>query len=235
MPGRFIKKSTQRLINRLKLLTIEIGVIILAFLVSLFLVVFLVKRIFFLRKDSFDFRVFDYLHGYVSDSTTAVMEFFTWFGSHYFLVPAYLILMFYYFFVKKATWLGIKVAAVSVSSLLMMFSLKYIFRRPRPADPLLREAAGLSFPSGHAFMSFSFFALLFYIIYKAEIQVWTKVVLFFLLSIVVFMVGLSRIYLRVHYTTDVIAGFCMGFMWIIISLGVVHLLEKRKRALPAVQ
>lgn len=235
MAKRFIKKNARFLVNHVKVLTIEIVAIIIAFLLALSLVVFLVKRIFFLKKDAFDFRVFDFLHGFVSETTTSIMQFFTWFGSQYFLIPAYIILMIYYFFIKREKWLGIKIAAVSVSSLLMMFSLKYVFKRPRPIDPLLKEAAGLSFPSGHAFMSFSFFALIFYIIHKAKIATWQKAILFFCLGIVVLMIGLSRIYLRVHYATDVIAGFCIGFMWIIIALGILQLLEKRKRKLPPVQ
>jgi membrane-associated phospholipid phosphatase len=235
MARRYIRNKAQLLVNQLKLLTIEVAAVILAFLLSLFLVVFLVERIFFLKENEFDHQVFSFLHSFVSDTATAVMQFFTWFGSQYFLIPAYITLMIYYFFIKRNKWLGIKVAAVSVSSLLMMFSLKYLFNRPRPADPLLKEAAGLSFPSGHAFMSFSFFALIFYIIHKAKIETWKKVLLFFFLGIIVAMVGLSRIYLRVHYTTDVIAGFCIGFMWIIISLGILQLLEKRKRKLPPVQ
>ncbi len=230
-----VRKNIDFLVNHLKLLSLEVGFIMLAFLLSLAMVVLLVNDVIFLKNDGFDFKVFKWLNNYVSDGNTRLMEFVTLFGSQFFLVPAFLIMMFYFFFIKKEKWLGIRVAAVSFSSLALMFSLKYLFKRPRPAEPLLREASGLSFPSGHAFMSFSFFALLIYIIYKSKINNWFKVVSIAATFLAVFMVGLSRIYLRVHYATDVIAGFCMGFMWIIISMGVLNYVEKQKTSLPRVQ
>ena len=230
-----VRKNIAFLYNHLKLLSLEVVVIVAAFLLSLAMVALLINHVIFLENDGFDFKVFSWLNNYVSDNNTRLMEFVTWFGSQYFLVPSFLFMMFYFFFIKKEKWLGIRVAAVSFSSLAMMFSLKYLFKRPRPVDPLLREAAGLSFPSGHAFMSFSFFALLLYVIYKSKLNNWLKLVALTVTISAVFMVGLSRIYLRVHYATDVIAGFCMGFMWIIISLGIINIIEKQKRKLPRVQ
>jgi undecaprenyl-diphosphatase len=98
----------------------------------------------------------------------------------------------------------------------------------------LNEARGLSFPSGHAFMSFSFFGLLIYIIYEEMKNVWLKWSLIFLICCLILSIGLSRIYLRVHYASDVIAGLCMGFIWIVISLSIIHMLEKQKSKLPVV-
>lgn len=229
-----IRKNINLLVNYLKVLGLEIALIVVAFLLALMVVVLLVNHVIFLKNDGFDFRVFRWLNKYVSDEATMVMETATWFGSQFFLVPAFLLLMFYFFFIKKDKWLGLKVAAVSFSSLAMMFSLKYIFKRPRPADPLLREAAGLSFPSGHAFMSFSFFALVIYVIYRSQLNNWLKLLWLAVVIFAVVMVGLSRIYLRVHYATDVIAGFCMGFMWISISLGMMNIVEKHKTKLPRI-
>ena len=220
--------------NSLKLLSIEIGAIILAFILSLSIVIFFIKRIFFVKKDAFDFRVFTYLGNYVSEANTNFMLGITWLGSQYFLIPAYVLLMFYFFFIRRNKWLGIKIAAVSLSSLIVMFSLKMLFKRPRPLMPLLKEVEGLSFPSGHAFMSFSFFGLLIYIIHKELRTRWIKYILILFLTCTMLLVGLSRIYLRVHYASDVIAGFCMGFMWMVISLTVLHFIEKDKSKLPQV-
>ncbi len=207
--------------------------IFLAFIFSMLAVVFIIKRIFFVKTEWLDEWVFDFLRSHVSDNSTVVMNSITWLGSHYFLIPAFLLLILHAVFIKKDKWLGIRIAAISISSVLLMIYLKYIFNRPRPLVPLLNEASGLSFPSGHAFMSFSFFGLLIYILHKEMQASWLKYLLMFLICCIVLLIGLSRIYLRVHYASDVIAGLCMGFMWIVISLSVLHFVEKQKKRLPS--
>ena len=223
----------QYLLNLIKLISIEVGAILLAFIFSLLVVILIVRRIILLKTEWFDERVFSFLKNQVSDDATAFMNGITILGSHYFLIPAFLILILHSFFIKKDKWLGIKIAAISITSVLLMLFLKNIFNRPRPLIPLLSEAGGLSFPSGHAFMSFSFFGLLIYIVYKEIKSAW-KYLLIILIACIVLLIGLSRIYLRVHYASDVIAGLCMGFMWIVISLTVIHFMEKQKSKLPAV-
>ncbi len=228
-------KAKSYLLNRVKLFTIEVLLILTAFLCALFIVVFFIKRIFFLKKEVFDFRVFEQLSHYVTPGLTSVMRAITLLGSQYFLIPAYLILIFYFLYIKKDKWLGLKIASVSITSLLIMFALKLFFKRPRPLVPLLKEVEGLSFPSGHAFMSFSFFGLLIYVIHKELKNRTLKAFLIAFLLVVMMLVGLSRVYLRVHYASDVIVGFCMGFMWMVISLLILHFVEKNKMKLPEVQ
>ncbi len=207
--------------------------IFLAFVFSMLVVVFIIKRIFFVKTAWLDEGVFDFLRSHVSDNNTAFMNSITVLGSHYFLIPAFLLLILHAVFIKKDKWLGIRIAAISISSVLLMLYLKFIFNRPRPLVPLLNEASGLSFPSGHAFMSFSFFGLLIYILHKEMHTSWLKYLLIFLIGCLVLLIGISRIYLRVHYASDVIAGLCMGFMWIVISLTVLHFIEKQKKRLPS--
>ena len=228
------QRYKKHFLNLVKLISIEIGAILLAFIISLLAVVLIVKRIVLLKTDTFDEKVFAFLQGYVSDTSTTVLNTITQLGSHYFLIPGFLILLLHSYYIKRDKWLAIRIAAISISSVLLMFSLKYIFQRPRPLFPLLNEARGLSFPSGHAFISFSFFGLIIYIIYEEMKNVWLKWSLIFLISCLILCIGLSRIYLRVHYASDVIAGLCMGFMWIVISLSIIHLLEKQKSKLPVV-
>jgi len=227
-------KEIAKKLSWLKMLSLEMLAILVAFIFSISVVFFFVKRIFFENKTRFDFEVFAFLEKYINDGATSFMQFFTFFGGQHFLVPAYLTLIFFYFLVKKQRWMGMRVTAVSVTSLLLMFGLKYIFIRPRPLTPLLREVNGFSFPSGHAFMSFSFFGLLIYIIHKEVKNKVLKWLAFLLMAFVIVLVGLSRIYLRVHYASDVIAGFCMGFMWLVISLSLIGYLEKRRSKLAVI-
>ena len=107
-----------------------------------------------------------------------------------------------------------------------MFILKRLFNRSRPDIPLLHEAEGLSFPSGHALMSVTFYGILIYIVYKTFKQKSIKWILISLLMFLIVIIGFTRIYLRVHYTTDVIAGYCIGFLWLVFAVWLLNKMEK---------
>ncbi|MEO6406898.1 MAG: phosphatase PAP2 family protein [Ferruginibacter sp.] len=230
-----VQDNLKLISSRIKLLSIELIIVLVSFLISFFAMVYIIRRIFFYKKELMDQHIFQLLSGYVSDTHTAVMNFFTFFGSQYFLIPANLLLIAWAFYNNRDKWFGIRVASLSISSLLLMFALKQFFNRPRPLTPLLREAKGLSFPSGHAFMSFVFFGLLIYVIHRKVSNKVLRISLTILLLCFTFMIGLSRIYLRVHYASDVIAGFSMGLMWLVISMWIIHIIEKHKTSLPALK
>jgi len=178
-------------------------------------------------KDSqFDFRVFDFLSSHVSPRNNGIMLFFTYLGKHNFLIPANIALIIFFLFVRQHRWYSIKVPAIALSSLALMFLLKNLFGRPRPDIPLLEEARGLSFPSGHALMSVTFYGLLIYIAWKLIRLKWLKWTLVIFLVFLIFVIGLSRIYLRVHYASDVLAGFAVGFLWLVFSIWALNRMEK---------
>jgi len=226
---KFIISSTEKFIAKLKLLSIELLILIVAFIGSALLVVSVIKYTFLDNKKHLDEAATNFFNGFISDSFTDVMSFFTFFGGHKFLVPANLILIAYMFFIKKDNWFAIKVSSVAITSLIMMFTLKYFFNRQRPLIPLLEPVSGLSFPSGHAFMSFSFFGLLIYMAYRKIENKWLRVFLIFIFLMMIIIISSSRIYLRVHYATDVLAGLSFGLMWVVMSLWAVHLIEKYKK------
>lgn len=97
--------------------------------------------------------------------------------------------------------------------------LKLIIRRPRPSVVRIISEKGYSFPSGHAMISFAFYGLLIYLIYKNIKNKKLKYTLISLLSILLLLIGISRIYLGAHYTTDVIGGHIIGFiyLWLFIK------------------
>lgn len=219
------------------LLSAEMALIVVVFTASLFLFAYLIRRVIVLQNTGFDEDVFERLQPYISESNNQLMLFFTFFGTHKFLIPANLLLIAYFLFVKKHKWYSIKIPAIALSSLGLMFGLKYLFGRPRPNVPLLFEAEGLSFPSGHALFSITFYGVLVYIIYHSVRQKGLKWTLIGLLLILMLIIGFSRVYLRVHYASDVIAGFCVGFMWLVFAIWLLNRMERfsRKELDPVVQ
>ena len=92
--------------------------------------------------------------------------------------------------------------------------LKNHFQRERPDILRLQEIGGFSFPSGHSINSMVLYGLLIFIIIKEVKLVKLKYIGVFICGLMIFLVGLSRIYLGVHYPSDVLAGFAVGFSWL---------------------
>ena len=93
--------------------------------------------------------------------------------------------------------------------------LKEIVQRPRPDETIrLVTESGYSFPSGHSMVSMAFYGLLLWMVWRYEkdrVVKWTCITGF---ACVIALVGMSRIYLGVHYASDVIAGFCVSVVWL---------------------
>lgn len=222
---RRFKTGIKKVYAALTLATIEILVVLIAFIAALFSFVLIARMIFWKKKTTIDFEVFDFLTTYVSDVNTGIMRVFSFLGTHYFLIPANLLIIGYFLFVRKHRWYSIKVPVISLSSMLLMFFLKNLFGRERPLIPLLQEAKGLSFPSGHAMMSFAFYGLIIYIVYE-NVKTGAKWLMIAGLMLTILFIGISRVYLRVHYASDVLAGFCLGLMWLVFSLFILNRMER---------
>lgn len=120
-------------------------------------------------------------------------------------------------------WLGAKKmwpeAVISytclISAYLVMVFLKNIIARPRPAGEVFTVAYGYSFPSGHAMLSMAYYGFLACLLISRN-QGWWRIIPGVGLGILILLIGFSRIYLNVHYTSDVVAGFGLGLLvlWI---------------------
>lgn len=177
------------------------------------------------RYKKYDLEVFDKLQPYTNDRNNRIVQAVTALGSHRFMIPANLSLIIYFLFIRKRTWFSIRVAGVAISSLLLMMVLKQLFRRKRPLDPLLHPARGLSFPSGHAMTAVTFYGLLIYIVWHTVENKTAKWSMILGLLTLIRGIGFSRVYLRVHYASDVLAGYITGSLWLLVSLDVLNRLE----------
>ena len=177
------------------------------------------------KYKAIDLGIFEKVKPHINERNSELMLFFTKLGKHQFLIPANLSLIFFYLFIRRHSWFSIRVAGVAISSLLLMIALKKIFRRKRPLNPVFEKAKGLSFPSGHAIMSVTFYGLIIYILTQEIKNRPLKTVLIIPLIALMQAIGFSRVYLRVHYPSDVVAGHLIGLGWLLTSLSVLKKLE----------
>ena len=105
-------------------------------------------------------------------------------------------------------------------SIILNFAIKNVIQRPRPVGHRLIDESGYSFPSGHSMVSMAFYGYLIYIIKNVKnkyIRIASSIGLF----ILIILIGLSRIYLGVHYTSDVIGGFVVALSYLMIYTGII--------------
>ena len=224
-----VRLSIKRGLAAIALLSAELIVVIILFIAALIVFSIFAIRIFGIKDETNDLIVFDRLSEWVTPFTTSFLQGITFLGSHTFLIPANLLLAFYFLFIQKHRWYSIKVPVVALGGLLLMTLLKQFFNRPRPLVPLLEPVRGLSFPSGHALMSVSFYGLLIYLVWENVKEPIRKWLLISSLVILIILIGFSRIYLRLHYFSDVIAGFSIGVIWLSVSIWTIRRIEQYSR------
>jgi len=164
------------------------------------------------QEDVLDMRILHAVKDYSGNTLIAVMRVISFFGSHLFLFPATLILLVVLAIKKKWTDCML-VGIMSLSSFVLMLFLKNYFHRDRPNVSVAEVINNFSFPSGHTMSFFVFALLLIYLVLKSRYTTRTKVVSIVLLLIASLLVGISRIILRVHYASDVLAGFSLAVAW----------------------
>lgn len=202
-------------------ITLRLIIALVLFLATLFVFVSITDEIVLEKEGGFDQSISNAIIPLVSPFTTSLMKFFTFFGSEMFLFPAYVLLIIYYFFRKKSR-LALDITMIGLSSTGILLLFKDIFKRNRPLDPLINNVTGFSYPSGHSFSSFTFFGILIYIIWHTNIRKRWKMLIAFFLTAFAAIIAFSRVYLRVHYPSDVLAGFCLSVVWLMISIWILH-------------
>ena len=115
---------------------------------------------------------------------------------------------------------GKRPGACAATNLVLVFllnqALKFAIQRPRPDGFQLAVEQGFSFPSGHSMVAMAFFGLLVWMVWHYESDRATRIGCAIAFSLVIVLVGVSRIYLGVHYASDVLAGFCVSLAWLAI-------------------
>jgi membrane-associated phospholipid phosphatase len=178
----------------------------------------------------FDQKIISIIQGNVSDRLTAIMLWITFIGS----VKGVAILTFIVFiclFLTRHRLMAMYLAiTVTLGAGAFNQILKLIFKRTRPdIQPIIQES-GYSFPSGHSMGSMILYGSLAFILFKVYKHIWAKIAGAIIGVLLVLIIGVSRIYLGVHYPSDVVGGYLAGAFWILICMCAFTFFEgKRKK------
>jgi membrane-associated phospholipid phosphatase len=130
--------------------------------------------------------------------------------------------LFIYFLIRKKFHFAIGILTSLLGSGLSIYLGKNIFEIDRPHQYAYYQENYFSFPSGHATISVAFYGLLFYFFIRNSSSVKTWSVLLIVASAFWILIGISRLYLCVHYFSDVIAGYILGFLWLLLSISIIE-------------
>lgn len=154
----------------------------------------------------------------MNNTNTAFLKFITHLGGATFLIGLTILLM---IFIKDK---GIKL--LIPLNLIIIFvlnqAMKFIVQRPRPAEFAIINEAGYSFPSGHSMVSMAYYGFLIWLVYRYMENRGLKTLLILIFTVLIPLVGISRIYLGVHYASDVLAGFCISLVYLILFIKVAN-------------
>lgn len=168
----------------------------------------------------FDDAVTDFVYRYRSDTTTTFVKIITDIGdvqAYLVVIPLVAVLLYYK---GHHRWkLSLQATIVLLSASLLNVGIKDLISRPRPIEDMrLVTASSWSFPSGHSMSAIAFYGFLIYLTWKYVPNMFLKIALIIVQAFLIVGIGLSRVYLGVHYPTDVAAGFIAGLFWLILCI-----------------
>jgi membrane-associated phospholipid phosphatase len=210
---------------------VTIGIALVLFVVALNAFIEITEELVEDNLGLVDERVSSFIQSFRTPSLTSYFKNITVLGER----PAYIILcvvLAVYFVIRHKTWkFIIQTVVVLLLASASNMALKLVFGRSRPALEHLVEVSSLSYPSGHAMSAMSFYGFLIYLAIILIPQRWLKALICIVLSLLILSIGTSRIYLGVHFPSDVTAGFVGGIIWITLCVIVFNTFSfiRRKR------
>jgi len=169
----------------------------------------------------FDDYIYKYVSLIISPKMTTFLEFMTNLGS---VTTVVTICVGAFVFIKNKIYAKLMALNLVIITALNLI-IKNIISRPRPTGFRIIDETGYSFPSGHSMVSMAFYGFIIFLIYRFVKSKPLKVTLIIVLSLLIFLIGISRIYLGVHYASDVVEGFCISVAYLML---LVNVLRKNK-------
>ncbi|WML31596.1 phosphatase PAP2 family protein [Neobacillus sp. OS1-32] len=166
----------------------------------------------------FDRTIISAVQGLESPGLTKVMKLFTFIGSTEFVIILSLLLVFFLYKVLQHRLEVVLFIVVLMGSGIINQLLKQFFHRVRPDFHRLIEISGYSFPSGHGMNAFTVYVMISFLLWRHISSRLGRGVLIFFSIMMILAIGISRIYLGVHYPSDVIGGYLASGVWVSMAI-----------------
>ena len=180
---------------------------------------------------SIDVSITDFIQTLKSPLLTSIADFVSWFG----MAPqAYLmiILVVAALFIARRRWEAAILGVSTILTIALNVLVKELVRYPGPTAPQPPELLTMNdytFPSGHVMFFMAFFGFIAYLIASQMKPSWKRTVLLIPFGFLIVFVGFFRVYLLAHWTTDVVGGYILGGMMLMVSILVYQYRIGRKR------
>jgi undecaprenyl-diphosphatase len=176
----------------------------------------------------FDSTIIAAVQGLESPGLTAIMKFFTFIGSTSVVIILSLVILFFLYKVLNHRLELILFSAAIAGSGVLNELLKHSFHRLRPHLHRLIDATGYSFPSGHAMTAFTLYGLLSFLLWRHISGKWGRGLLIFFSIVMILAIGISRIYLGVHYPSDIIGGYLASGFWLAVVIWLFQFYKEKR-------
>src|SRR5690554_7595871 len=174
---------------------------------------------------AFDDAISTAVQSYRTPSLTSIFELITHLGDRIaYFIAALIVAAFFYF--KYGRWkFTLQTILVLLLSSLSNVVLKKVINRERPTFEHLVAVSTLSYPSGHSMSAMAFYGFLIYLTFRFSGSWWAKFSSFIGFGLLILLIGISRVYLGVHYPSDVIAGFMGGLIWVAFCAVIFNIVD----------
>ncbi|MCL4456603.1 MAG: bifunctional DedA family/phosphatase PAP2 family protein [Nitrospirae bacterium] len=174
-----------------------------------------------------DFKIQRLVEGVISPEITRFMVDITNIGGVYLIVITTAAMALYLLY-RRHWWELFTLFLIVGFGESLLVILKLFFHRPRPM-PQMVAAHGYAFPSGHSFAAMIVYGSLIYMTWKFIKGEALRFIVFFLSILLIILIGISRIYLNVHYLTDVLGGYAAGLSWLVLCIIMANTLKQYYR------
>ncbi len=177
----------------------------------------------------FDAAITKYVISFRSPHLNSILQFVTNLGDLYGYIVITTVCSLLFYFKFKNWHYVVQLVFVIIVSGLSNLALKEVINRARPTAEHLVSVQTLSYPSGHAMSATAFYGFLIYLCYFLKINKWLKGSLIFLCSFLIVSIGISRIYLGVHFPSDIAGGIIAGTIWLMFCVLIFNIIDLFRR------
>lgn len=158
-----------------------------------------------------DMKILEFLHKNDSSLLLRIMKRVSYLGSEKFLIP-FMVAIIAISLIKKNIRQSIFLLVNTLGSFILNFLVKQVFQRSRPFDFFLVKQGGLSYPSGHAMVVMSMYLAIFHLLTRNIQKDNRRILIGVFIGSYIALMGMSRLYLGVHWPTDIVGGYILGYL-----------------------